>query len=227
MSFLIEHQTIVLLTVLTVINMTAVLVVAKMKQTVQPRISRKSMLERIKAQQKTMRAWMENPELDARFKEAGYPLRLTGSSFQKWRLGLWILTLTYVSFSVYAQRDDLSVLFALRQIGLLASVYMFTSQRFFLKSILKQCRELYIAEKNRELFMVYSIIRDEFLAAKGQSRNLLGILEDVKEYTDKIRPALDKAIIHYVDGTRRAMEGMAKEIDTPEAEDLCAILAED
>lgn len=181
--------------------------------------------EFLRSKKGLMDGWLDNSKLQQQFKAAGNPLGLTGMTYQYIRFGLLLLYFM-VSLPKFLTAPDLKSLF-----GLIAGagfLFMLSMPGEYLPitRLLMSIKDYNIAEKNRELFMVYSLISDEIIAAKNQRMNLLSLLEEMREYTTLIRPAIDRALLNWSKGTNHALQIMAIEIGTPEADELTKILAD-
>lgn len=87
-------------------------------------------------------------------------------------------------------------------------------------------KEMHDGEKNRELFMVYSMIADELRGERGRRLNLHALLTKLKEYTVQIKPALNIGLRAFDEGPHEALRVIAEHIGTREAKELCKLLAD-
>ncbi|UUZ90411.1 hypothetical protein LJK87_31445 [Paenibacillus sp. P25] len=95
-----------------------------------------------------------------------------------------------------------------------------------LTPLIHKGKEMHDGEKNRELFMVYSMIADELRGERGRRLNLHSLLTKLKDYTVQIKPALNKGLRAFDEGPHEALRIMAEHIGTREAAELCKLLAD-
>lgn len=92
--------------------------------------------------------------------------------------------------------------------------------------LIAKFKEVHDGEKNRELFMVYSMIADELRGERSRRLNLHALLTKLKDYTVQIKPSLNKALRAFDEGPHEALRVMAEDIGTREARELCKLLAD-
>lgn len=198
---------------------------AKAESTRASKPVRSSVKDFIQMKKKSMDVQLHNSKLQQQFKEAGNPLGLTGLSYQYLRFGLLFLYFLVKLPGFLAAPELKTLMGILFWVGFLYVMSM-PGEYLPITRILLSVKNYNIAEKNRELFMLYSLIADETISGKNDRMNLLALLEEMREYTNLIRPAIDRSLLNWNKGTAAAMQIMAIEIGTTEADELTKILAD-
>lgn len=186
---------------------------------------RLSVKEVLREKRRHVEDWLHDPTLQKQFRDAGNPLGLTGLTYQYIRFGVLLLYLAYSLPNFLTNLDFKSLFATLTGAGFLYFISM-PGDYLPITRILISVKNYNTAEKNRELFMLYSLIADEVVSAKDDRMNLLSLLKDMREYTILIRPAIDRALLNWNKGASTALQIMAIEIGTSEADELTKILAD-
>lgn len=168
----------------------------------------------------------EQSVVERLLRQAGNPLSLTA-----WRWGVirWSVCLVWLAHGVFratALGETRSWSDAALHLSGAAAWLLVTNGKASPFTLaLSKWKELHDGEKNRELFMIYSMIVDEL---KGESRrlNLYSLLNKLKEYTLLIKPAINKGLRAFEEGPHEALKVIADEIGTREAQELCKLLAD-
>lgn len=155
-------------------------------------------------------------------KEAGHPLRLTSQQFLAIRMFLLMFCVVLVSINWYSSGNPIP----LSNIGIIVSVYLLTSTKNYLPLyyLLKKLKNIYNSEKNRECFLLYSMLLNEFYIDDNRPYNVYSILQKFSAYFDKIKPAIYKSLAVWKRNPESALDIFASEIGTEEAKDLAQIL---
>lgn len=165
----------------------------------------------------------ERSPLETLLAQAGRPFGLTAWRWQAVRYSVCLLLLLEGSLRGAAEGGLGPLL--VRMSGVLAWLLLTNGRVSLLTFLLRKWKEVHDGEKNRELFMVYSMIADE-LEAGGQRLNLYAMLNKLKDYTHLIKPALNKGLRRFDEGPYAALMAAASEIGTREAKELCKLLAD-
>lgn len=92
--------------------------------------------------------------------------------------------------------------------------------QFILNLSQKKKRSLY----NQELYLAISQMKNSFLVYKDKAPSSQQILEEISQYTNKLRPVLQKLLSFWMIGEReQAIAFFDKEIGTPEAAKLSQV----
>jgi hypothetical protein len=91
---------------------------------------------------------------------------------------------------------------------------------------LSKWKEVDDGEKNRELFMIYSMIADELKGVGRRRLNLHTLLTKLRDYTVRIKPSLNKGLRLFDEGAQAALHVIAEDIGTREAKELCKLLSD-
>lgn len=187
------------------------------------------LLNKIKEQRGWMNELLVNNELEEKFKEAGIYGKLNPFIFQTWRYGILLLLALWIFSLVAMQWNELQPPQIMMMVSLVFVVYLLSSpgKYMFVSMLLGQMKEMNQAEKNRELFMLYNMIAENSRQSKGYKLNLMTVLEEYKEYTTRIQPAINKGMRYYQSkGIQYVLDVIAKEIGTKEADEICKIIAD-
>lgn len=156
------------------------------------------------------------------FREAGLPTKLTAFNFFIFRLILLSL-----SFGVIISKWLWGNLpFPTSSICLLAAAFAFTSTKnqMPLTYLLKKLREINTMNKNKECFLLYNMLLNEFYTDDHKSHNVYALLQKFSIYFDKIKPAIVKTLSVWKRNPEQALNLFSSEIGTEEARDLAQIL---
>lgn len=168
--------------------------------------------------------FLYDPDMNQLFRDAGYPM---GVSLIKYQYFRYIAVLTIVLLVIVSNLvGDFSVKGFL--MGISGSVLLFIASRpekvFPIGFVLTNITILRTANKNRELFMLYSMVADEIQTSKAEARNMYNLLLSLRDYFDLIRPAIDLALAKWRKDSHEAFDILAKEIGTPEASEFTKLL---
>lgn len=171
---------------------------------------------------KTLKSYLHNDSTDKLFKDAGFPLQLTGLRFTTLRLAFLFGGLAFTVTKWLLNET----LFPYSSIGLIFSIYLLTSSGDYMPTVylLRKIQKLNNIDKNRECFLFYSMLLNEFYMDDGRPYNMYSILLKFSSYFRKIKPALYKCISIWKRNPDHALDLFASEIGTAEAYDLVQIL---
>ncbi|KNZ70335.1 hypothetical protein Tfer_0895 [Thermincola ferriacetica] len=155
-------------------------------------------------------------------KEAGYPLRLNSSRYNLARFVLSYMAVTIVLLDWLAEGGR----FPWSDLGMVGVFYVLTVPKpgwpvFYL---LRKVRDYDRLDKNRECFVLYSMLLNEFSIDDDRTCSLYFMLQKMSVYFTRIRPALHKTLALYKRDPEQALDAFAAEVGTPEARDLAQIL---
>ncbi|WP_079913401.1 hypothetical protein [Paenibacillus sp. 32352] len=174
-----------------------------------------------------LKRWLQHPELERRLEQTGYPLRLNAWKIQSIRYGIalvWILNSLYDASFHWAELTWPSLL--LRLWGPVVVLLATNTKASLLTYLLSKWKEIDDGEKNRELFMIYSMIADELKGNPKRRLNLHTLLTKLRDYTVRIKPSLNKGLRRFDEGAHLALQTIAEDIGTREAKELCKLLAD-
>jgi hypothetical protein len=174
-----------------------------------------------------LRSWLHHPELDRRLERTGYPLGMNARKIQSLRYGLalfWLINSLYdISFHWVMQSLPALLLQLWGPIVLLLAT---NTKASLLTYFLSKWKEVDDGEKNRELFMIYSMIADELKGIGRRRLNLHTQLTKLRDYTVRIKPSLNKGLRLFDEGASSALHAIAEDVGTKEARELCKLLAD-
>ncbi|NHN33103.1 hypothetical protein [Paenibacillus agricola] len=174
-----------------------------------------------------LKTWLQHPELDQQLGRTGYPLGLNALKIQSIRYGgalLWLLNSLY-EFSFHWDMQSLPAVL-LQLWGPVVLLLATNTKASLLTYFLKKWREIDDGEKNRELFMIYSMIADELKGIGRRRLNLHTMLTKLRDYTVRIKPSLNKGLRIFDEGAAVALQAIGEDIGTKEAKELCKLLAD-
>lgn len=174
-----------------------------------------------------LKRWLHHPELEARLEQTGYPLQLNAWKIQSLRYGIalvWIMNSLYDASFHWGELTWPSLL--LRLWGPVVVLLATNTKASLLTYLLSKWKEIDDGEKNRELFMIYSMIADELKGSPKRRLNLHTLLTKLRDYTVRIKPSLNKGLRLFDEGTDLALKTIADDIGTREAKELCKLLAD-
>lgn len=159
--------------------------------------------------------------MDILFKEAGYPFNLTSLRFNLLRFSLLLLLTVYFIKSILIKNS-----FSPFKLLIIILIYIITSPNDYSLVIytLKKMKRLHNLKKNKECFLLYSMLLNEFNINDNRSYNLYSILQRYSIYFHKIKPAILKTLALWKSNPDKALDSFAIEIGTNEAKDLAQIL---
>jgi len=133
-----------------------------------------------------------------------------------------ILLLLYFAFDTLIN----GVPFNMGNIVFALSLYLLTAPKSYMpiSYILSKVKSLYTIEKNRECFLLYSMLLNEFNRDDDTTFQLYAILQKMAVYFNKIKPAMLKMLSQWKRNPEAALDLFAKEVGTAEAKDLAQIL---
>lgn len=178
----------------------------------------------INEKKKQFENFLYDPEMNQLFRDAGYPM---GVSLIKYQYFRYISVVTIVLLVIVV---NLVGGFSMKGfiMGISGSVFLFIASHpekvFPIGFVLTNITILRTANKNRELFMLYSMVADEIQTSKAEARNMYNLLLSLREYFDLIKPALDLALANWRKDSHEAFDILAKEIGTPEASQFVKLL---
>ncbi|WP_282939799.1 hypothetical protein [Paenibacillus sp. RC67] len=174
-----------------------------------------------------LKRWLHHPELERRLEQTGYPLKLNAWKIQSLRYGtalVWIMNSLYDASFHWAELTWPSLL--LRLWGPVVLLLATNTKASLLTYVLSKWKEIDDGEKNRELFMIYSMIADELKGNPKRRLNLHTLLTKLRDYTVRIKPSLNKGLRLFDEGASMALQTIADDIGTREAKELCKLLAD-
>ncbi|UQZ83716.1 hypothetical protein SK3146_02923 [Paenibacillus konkukensis] len=174
-----------------------------------------------------LRAWLHHPELERQLEQTGYPFRMNAWRIQSLRYGtalVWTLNTLYDASFHWDRFTWTSLL--LKLWGPVVLLLATNTKASLLTYFLGKWKEIDEGEKNRELFMIYSMIADELKGSGKRKLNLHTLLTKLRDYTVRIKPSLNKGLRMFDDGAHAALQTIAEDIGTREAKELCKLLAD-
>lgn len=181
--------------------------------------------EYLRSRKKELDQYLQDDRIDQLFKEAGNPLGFTGIMYQYIRHAVIFLFVVFQLPAFLMEPELIRLILMGIQAGALYGLSM-PSEYFPVTMLLKSIKQYNVTEKNRELFMIYSLIADEITNAKDDRMNLKALLDETRDYTRIIRPAIDRALYNWRLGTKAALDVLSREIGTLEADEMTKILAD-
>jgi hypothetical protein len=174
-----------------------------------------------------LKNWLHHPELDRQLERTGYPLGLNALKIQSFRYGLAVLWLLNSFYELSFHWDVQSLPALLLQLwGPVVLLLATNTKASLLTYFLSKWREIDDGEKNRELFMIYSMIADELKGIGRRRLNLHTMLTKLRDYTVRIKPSLNKGLRVFDEGASAALHTIGEDIGTKEAKELCKLLAD-
>ncbi|OXM82427.1 hypothetical protein [Paenibacillus rigui] len=174
-----------------------------------------------------LQRWLHHPELEERLAGSGYPLRLNAWRIQSLRYGIafvWLINNLYDAVIQWEEQPWPRLVLQLW--GPVVLLLMTNTKASLLTYFLRKWKEVDDGEKNRELFMIYSMIADELKASGRRRLNLHTLLTKLRDYTIRIKPSLHKGLRRFDEGAHAALKVIAEDIGTREAKELCKLLAD-
>lgn len=174
-----------------------------------------------------LRGWLHNPELEQKLAGTGYPFRLNAWRIQSLRYGIafvWLMNSVYDELIQGQEHHWASVV--LKLWGPVVLLLATNTKASLLTYFLSKWKEVDDGEKNRELFMIYSMIADELKSSGRRRLNLHTLLTKLRDYTIRIKPSLNKGLRLFDEGEHVALNAIAEDIGTREAKELCKLLAD-
>lgn len=171
---------------------------------------------------KNIYASFNNHRAEKIFREAGYPLHLTGFRFSLLKGGLLLLTLLFFTGKMLIQNGPINLYPLFWGIAFLLATS--TGEYSLLSYLLNKLAALKNKEKNKECFLLYSMLLNEFNIVEDRPFNLYSILQRFSLYFEHIKPALLKSLAIWKRNPDEALELFATEVGTPEARDLSIML---
>ncbi|TDF94122.1 hypothetical protein [Paenibacillus piri] len=174
-----------------------------------------------------LKSWLQHPELERRLERTGYPLRLNAAQIQSIRYGLAVIWLLNTGYDLFVHWRLQSIPAILLQVwGPVVWLLLTNTKASVLTYFLSKWKEVDDGEKNRELFMIYSMIADELKGTGRRRLNLHTLLTKLRDYTVRIKPSLNKGLRVFDEGAHEALRVIAEDIGTREARELCKLLAD-
>lgn len=171
---------------------------------------------------KSLKSYLQNDYTEKLFKDAGFPLQLTGFRFTTLRLVFLFtgISLSFMKWLFY------STPFPYSTVVLVFAIYFLTSTQDYMPMVylLKKIQKINNIDKNKECFLLYSMLLNEFYMDDGRPYNMYSVLLKFAPYFRKIKPSLYKCIAMWKRNPDRALDLFAAEIGTEEAYDLVQIL---
>jgi hypothetical protein len=174
-----------------------------------------------------LKHWLYHPELERRLERTGHPLKLNAWKIQSIRYGLavfWLLNGLY-EMSFHWDKQTLPAIL-MKIWGPVVLLLLTNTRASLLTYFLNKWKEVDDGEKNRELFMIYSMIADELKGIGRRRLNLHTLLTKLRDYTVRIKPSLNKGLRLFDEGAQAALHMIADDIGTREAKELCKLLAD-
>ncbi|NOU92626.1 hypothetical protein GC093_05200 [Paenibacillus sp. LMG 31456] len=174
-----------------------------------------------------LKNWLHHSELERRLEHIGYPLKLNALKIQAIRYGMALLWLLNSLYDMSVRWETQSVPTILMQVwGPIVLLLLTNTKASLLTYFLSKWKEVDDGEKNRELFMIYSMIADELKGIGRRRLNLHTLLTKLRDYTLRIKPSLNKGLRLFDEGAQVALHVIAEDIGTREAKELCKLLAD-
>lgn len=159
---------------------------------------------------------------DKLFRDAGFPPKLTAFNFSLFRLILFLLAFVLITLEWLLGNHP----FPTSSVGLLAVAFALTSTKSQMPFayLLKKLKELNTLKKNKECFLLYNMLLNEFYSEDQKPYNIYSILQKFSSYFETIKPAILKTLSVWKRSPEQALNLFAAEIGTEEARDLAQIL---
>ncbi|PZE20689.1 hypothetical protein [Paenibacillus xerothermodurans] len=174
-----------------------------------------------------LKNWLHQPELELKLARTGYPFKLNAWQLQTIRYGVAVLWLMSSLYNLLFYWELLELPTILMQVwGPIVFLLLTNTRASLLTYFLKKYKEIDDGEKNRELFMIYSMIVDELRGVGRRRLNLHTLLTKLRDYTSRIKPSLNRGLRLFDEGAPAALQVIAEDIGTREARELCKLLAD-
>ncbi|WP_248928318.1 hypothetical protein [Paenibacillus hamazuiensis] len=177
-------------------------------------------------QNMSLKKWLVSPRVDAMFEDSGYPLKLSAYRYQLIRYGIAAVWIVNNAIDLWQMGEPVIPIILLKAGGPVLFLLLTNTKSSVITYFAGKWKEIYDGEKNRELFMVYNMIVDEMKEQRQRKLNLLSMLTKLRDYTVRIKPAINCGLRRFDEGLQPAMQAMADEIGTKEAHELCKLLAD-
>lgn len=171
---------------------------------------------------RSMASLLNNESNEQLFREAGNPLGLTGLAFSFLRITALLAGITLALFKWVIN----STTFPLSTLILYVLFYYLSSTGKFMpvRYLLKKLKQINKRDKNRECFLLYSMLLNEFYIEEEKPYNMYAVLLRMSNYFNAIKPALYKTLAVWKRNPSLAMDFFASEVGTEEARDLAQII---
>lgn len=168
-----------------------------------------------------MREKYANSEINDIMQQAGIPF-----SLYHFQLARIVLLTSVTLFVIFKSFIDQHIFFNGFLLILIGFVLTTPKERIFgMRSVFKQLIDASEKNKkiryNQELYLAISQLRNSFKVYGHRAPSSIEILEEIAQYTDKLKPVFHKLISFFMTGdSELAVKYFAREIDTSEAEKL-------
>lgn len=188
---------------------------------------RQRMLEEIKYRNLRLRQFMVPELLQTRFRQAGYPFGLTAQRFQLIRFGIGLPAAAAGVYLFFHSPQTGAFNRLLLIVGPLLFLFVLSHpDRSLMKTLFRVHGDRSNDGKNREMFMLYSMIVDEMRQGAGRTINVLDLLSKLAVYAPRIRGAIQKGLRNARLPVDVVMNIIGEEIGTEEAVAVCKIVAQ-
>lgn len=158
------------------------------------------------------------------FEKAGSPKWLSEVTFKFTRDCFIIFQLIYFhgKWLFLGGSYPIQAVSGIMLIGLVLS----TRKGFPLEKLLVYFEKIRNSKKNRELYILYSLLLNEYTISGNKPTNIYTLLRKFRPHFKFLKPALDLCTMHWRRSTTYALETFAREVGTSQAKDLAGILAD-
>lgn len=158
------------------------------------------------------------------FEKAGSPKWLTEVTFKFIRDCFIIFQLIYFhgKWLLLGGSYPIQAVLGILLLGLVLS----TRKGFPLEALLAYFEKIRNSKKNRELYILYSLLLNEYTISGNKPTNIYTLLRKFRSHFKFLRPALDLCTMHWRHSTSYALESFVREVGTSQAKDLAGILAD-
>ncbi|MFP7442555.1 hypothetical protein SFC50_02510 [Bacillus infantis] len=181
--------------------------------------------EEIAKRQNRLKVQAETGKAEEIFKEAGYPLGITGV---RWTIIYWILLaflfINYIAYPYMAKGSIslISIVIIVSVMTLLSPAFPFSLTRFILKRLIEYKK----AKRNSELFSLYDMLLSEIEMMQQTRINAYSLIRTLKPYFKELDGTITRLLANWTsdNGPDYALDIFAKEIGTNEAKSLANVL---
>lgn len=174
---------------------------------------------------KQIDTFLKDEKLDRQFKGAGYPLGIDGITFQYIRYSLLLIIIFIFLAKLLGDFSKQNVFVGIFTISLFV-LFTMPGKYSPLTFVLDSINKWNISSRNKELFTLFNLISDEIHSSHDDARNLRSMLMELRLYTKLIRPSIDLALANWHRGSEQALNLLAKQIGTLEADEICKLLVD-
>jgi hypothetical protein len=164
----------------------------------------------------------QDEELERLFERAGRPLGLNGVRFKLIRDAVLSSQLVIALLEWVVLGGS----FPLGKVLLIGLVWVGanTSRGMLVTKLMEFVCEMRNAQKNRDVFILYSLLLNEYAISGERANNLYSILSKFRGYFPLLKAAFDKFLLYYRKSPAAALEAFAREVGTSLGQELADVL---